>query len=107
MRVLLDNNVDRRFARLLVGHEVVRARQAGWADLYNGDLIAAAEIAGFAVLITADKNLRYQQNLKDRTISIITLNSILVDFPGIQPLAPQVLAALENLPQGSFVTITP
>ena len=106
MRVLLDNNVDRRFARLLVGHEAVHARQVGWADLQNGDLIAAAEFSGFDVLITADKNMRYQQNLKDRTISIITLNSILVDFPGIQPLVPQVLAALENLSPGSFITIT-
>ena len=107
MRVLLDNNVDRRFARLLVGHEAVHARQVGWADLYNGDLIAAGELAGFAVLITADKNMRNQQNLKDRTISIITLNSILVDLAGIKPLVPQVLAALENLPQGAFITITP
>ncbi len=107
MRVLLDNNIDRRFSRLLTGHDAVHARQVGWEDLHNGDLIAAAELEGFAVLITADKNLRYQQNLKGRTISIITLNSILVDFPGIQPLVPQVLAALENLPQGAFITITP
>jgi len=107
MRVLLDNNVDQRFARLLVGHNAVHGRQVGWADLYNGDLIAAAEAAGFAVLITADKNMRYQQNLKDRIISMITLNSILVDFHGIKPLVPQVLEALENLPRGAFITITP
>ncbi len=43
MRVLLDNNVDHRFGKLLTGHEAIHARQMGWADLYNGDLITAAE----------------------------------------------------------------
>lgn len=39
----------------------------------NGDLLAAAEEAGFELFLTADKNLRYQQNLYDRKISIIVL----------------------------------
>ncbi len=46
--------------------------------------------------------MRYQQSLKSRTISIVTLNSILVDLPGIEPLVPQVLAALENLKPGDI-----
>lgn len=107
MRVLLDNNVDQRFGTLLIGHEATHARQMGWADLFNGDLIAAAEKEGFAALVTADKSMRYQQSLRGRMISIITLDAILVDFPGIAPLAPNVLAELAILPQGSFITITP
>ncbi|AIE85681.1 DUF5615 family PIN-like protein [Fimbriimonas ginsengisoli] len=107
MRVLLDNNIDHRFGRLLTGHEVVHARHLGWAELYNGDRFGAAEKAGFVVLITGDKNMRYQQNLKGRTISIITLNALFADLRGISPLVPQVLAALADLPVGAFVTITP
>ena len=107
MRVLLDNNVDHRFARLLIGHDVVHARHMGWKDLFNGDLISAAESAGFAMTITADKGIRYQQNLRSRTISVITLDSIVVDLPAITPPLPQVLAVLEKLPQGRFLTISP
>ena len=59
MRVLLDNNVNHRFGALLREHEVVHARTMGWAELSNGTLIAAAEAAGFDVMVTADKNMRY------------------------------------------------
>ncbi|HLK16272.1 MAG TPA: DUF5615 family PIN-like protein [Fimbriimonadaceae bacterium] len=107
MRLLLDSNVDRRFGALLFGHEAVHARQMGWGELQNGELIAAAESAGFSALITADKSMRYQQSLKGRAISIITLNPILVDFEGITPLAPKVLAELNALTPGAFVTLTP
>jgi len=31
--------------------------------LENGDLLDAAEAAGFEVLLTTDKNIRYQQTL--------------------------------------------
>lgn len=104
-RVLLDNNLDHRFARLLPGHEVVHARLMGWKDFRNGDLITAAEREEFDALITGDKNLRYQQNLADRQISIITLNSRLITLLDIAPLAPRVLEALEVLSHGAFVVI--
>jgi hypothetical protein len=47
----------------------------GWDTLGNGTLIAAAEQAGFDVLITCDKNIRYQQNLKDRRIALVVLDT--------------------------------
>jgi predicted nuclease of predicted toxin-antitoxin system len=71
MRVLLDHNVNPRFARLISGHEVIHAQRMGWQELLNGDRIAKAESSGFDALITADKNLQYQQSLKDRRISIL------------------------------------
>ncbi|CAN5726981.1 hypothetical protein BH11ARM2_BH11ARM2_27730 [soil metagenome] len=100
MLLLFDNNADKRFARFLVGHEVRTAYEMRWADFKNGLLIKTAEKAGFAVIISADKNLAYQQNLKGRSISIIVFGSRFTDFIGIAPLAPQVIAALENLPSG-------
>jgi predicted nuclease of predicted toxin-antitoxin system len=107
MRVLLDNNVNRRFSALIVGHYVRHVQDLGWEDMQNGDLIAAAEKAGFDAMITADKRMQYQQSLKDRKISIVVLNSRRIVFEDIAPLAPQVLALLENLPEGSFVTVQP
>jgi hypothetical protein len=42
---------------------VTEARARGWDTLENGDLLDAAEAAGFEVLVTTDKNLSYRQNL--------------------------------------------
>jgi predicted nuclease of predicted toxin-antitoxin system len=107
MKVLLDQNVNARFASLLPDHDVVHAHKMGWERLSNGDLIAAAEESGFDAVITADKNLRYQQNLSGRRISILVLNSRFLTWPHISLLGPQVSTVLETLPQGAFVLITP
>ena len=45
----------------------------GWGELSNGALLSAAEAAGFAVMVTADRNIRHQQNLSARTIGILVL----------------------------------
>jgi len=107
MRVLLDNNVSRRFAQLLPEHDVTHVQQVGWEDLKNGVLLEAAERAGYAVLVTCDKQMRYQQNLKDRKLSIIVLNSRRIVIEEIAPLAPQVLEILGDLREGSFVHVDP
>jgi PIN like domain len=71
--ILLDNNAPRGLVRALAGHAVTEARERGWATLKNGDLLNAAEAAGFDVLVTADKNIRYQQNLGGRKIALVVL----------------------------------
>lgn len=108
MRVLLDNNVNHRFARLISGHEVVHARTMGWGELHNGDLIAAAEAKSFDVLVTADKQMQYQQNLAGRRLSVIVLNSRHIIWQDIAPLAPHVQSTLDGeIPQGAFIRIDP
>jgi predicted nuclease of predicted toxin-antitoxin system len=74
--ILLDNNVPRGLARALTGHVVMEARDRGWATVKNGVLLSAAEEAGFEVLVTADKNIRYQQNLEGRKIAIVVLTQL-------------------------------
>ena len=72
--ILLDNNAPKRLRTELLGHNVETAFERGWASLTNGDLIAAAEAAGFDVLITADKNLEYQQNMATRHLAVVVLD---------------------------------
>jgi len=63
MRVLFDNGTPRGVAAVLRGHTVEEARARGWDTLRNGELLDAAEAAGFDVFVTTDRNIPYQQNL--------------------------------------------
>jgi hypothetical protein len=74
MRILFDNGTPRGVASALVGHTVEEARSHGWDTLRNGELLDAAEAAGFDVFLTTDRNIRHQQNLTGRRIAIVVLS---------------------------------
>ena len=74
MLVLFDNGTPRTLARYLIDqHTVTEARARRWDELENGELLNVAEAAGFEVLVTTDRNLRYQQNLAGHKIAIVVL----------------------------------
>ena len=75
MRILFDHGTPAPLIPFLTGHNVTKAKDAGWDRLVNGELLKAAEEAGFEVLITTDKNMVTQQNLKGRAIAIIVLGN--------------------------------
>jgi hypothetical protein len=60
MRILFDQGTPVGIRDSLQGHTVKTAHEQGWSTLLNGELLAAAEGAGFDVLVTTDKNLVYQ-----------------------------------------------
>ena len=104
MKVIFDNSVPRPLRDHLPGHEIATAFAMGWATLENGDLLAAAE-ARFDVLITSDKNLRYQQNLTSLRLALIILPTNFL--PDVVKLAPKVRAALAGIQPGSWIEIEP
>ena len=55
------------------GHAVHTAQSRGWGTLSNGELLNAAEEAGFDLLLTTDRRIRYQQNLKVRRLALVVL----------------------------------
>lgn len=67
MRILFDHGTPAPLISFLTSHTVTKAQDRGWDTLSNGDLLDAAEEAGFELLLTADKNIRYQQNLTGAT----------------------------------------
>src|SRR4051794_3037099 len=75
MRILFDHGVPRPLADCLASHDVVTAQSLGWDTRRNGELIVAAEEAGFDVLLTTDKNMRYQQSLTNRRIAVVVLEN--------------------------------
>jgi predicted nuclease of predicted toxin-antitoxin system len=102
MRVLLDNCVNQRFGKLLANCEAIHVRQLGWADLSNGKLIAAAEEAGFDVLLTVDQNVRKQQNMSARKISLVTLDARSITIAGLVPFVSPVEEALSKIEKDSL-----
>jgi hypothetical protein len=101
MLILLDNGTPRTLARYLIDrHTVTEARARGWAQLDNGQLLDAAEAAGFEVLITTDKNLRYQQNLRSRKIAVVVLGK--ARWSLIKRHVGEVLAAVDEAVPGGF-----
>jgi hypothetical protein len=71
--ILFDNNIPRGLTRAFPGHTVTEARERGWDALQNGDLLRVAEGAGFQVIVTSDKRIKYQQNLEGRMIALVVL----------------------------------
>ena len=84
------------------GHDVVTAFEAGWSELSNGDLLARAE-EQFDVLVTTDKQLRYQQNLTGRRIGIVVLPH--ASWLKLEPHAARIAAAVLATQPGSYVEL--
>lgn len=102
-RILLDANLPLGLKLVLRGHEVATAFEMGWSLLTNGALIEAAERAGFNVMITADQNIAYQQNLTGRMLAIIELSTN--HWPTIRPDVARLVAAVEAIRPGDYVTV--
>ena len=100
MRVLFDNSTPRGLARGLRGHSVTEARERGWDRLENGDLLQAAEEAGFEVLVTPDQNIRYQQNLTARKIALVVLGK--GRWTLVKNHVAQIAAAVDAATPGSY-----
>ncbi len=102
-RVLFDHCVPKPLRIQLPGFEIRTCFEEGWEALRNGELLAAAESAGFQVFVTADRNLRYQQNLANRSIAIIELPrnrlSLLIS------LTPAITQALTSIAPGGYLEI--
>ena len=103
MLILFDHGTPRGIARSLVGHEDREAKAQGWDRLTNGELLAAAEAAGFDVLLTTDKNIRYQQNLAGRRIAVVVLGK--GRWRLIRPVLPQIVAAVVAAQPGTYTEI--
>jgi len=100
MRILFDNGTPRGLARFLTGHTVEEARARGWEELANGDLIEAAEQAGFEVMITTDKNIRYQQDLRTRRIALVVLEHS--QWPMVKLVVASIVEVVSAALPGSY-----
>lgn len=103
MHVLFDQGTPAPLRQFLLSHQVSTAYELGWSTLKNGELLQAAELAGFAVLVTTDTNLKYQQNLAARRISIVVLST--TSWPRIKANVEPVVLAVNSAVPGSFAEV--
>ncbi len=104
MRVLFDQGTPVPLRKHLSGHEVSTAFELGWATLNNGELLARAEAEGFEVLVTADQNLKYQQNLASRRIALVVLSS--TSWPRIQGVIPEIRSAISAAGANDYLEVS-
>ena len=100
MRILFDHGTPAPLIPFLTGHAVTKAKDMGWDELANGDLLKAAEQGGFEVLVTTDKNMVAQQNLKTRALSIVVLGNS--QWRIVQRHVRKIAAAVNAATAGSY-----
>ena len=103
MLILFDHGTPRSISRWLPGHTIVEAVARGWDTLANGELLTAAEEAGFDLLLSTDKNIQYQQNLKGRRIAIVILGNS--QRPAVHRYIDRVVVAMDAATPGSYTEV--
>lgn len=89
---------------MLVGHVVQTVVECGWEGISNGKLLALAA-ASFDVMVTADRNIKYQQNLKKLPIAVVVLITPDGLLPSFQQLVPELLVALSQLKPRTLIEL--
>lgn len=103
MRILFDQGTPVPISGYLTGHVVGISADLGWDRLRNGELLAVAEQSGYELLLTTDKNLRYQQNLTERTIAIVVIGHS--QWPALKPHVQRVVEAVNVAVPGSYAEV--
>lgn len=103
MRALFDQGTPAPLRHFLPLHDVATAFERGWARLQNGELLDAAQAAGFDVLVTTDSNLKYQQNLSARRIAIVVLST--TSWPRIRAAVVLVVQAVDSAVPGGYFQV--
>jgi hypothetical protein len=104
MRILFDQGTPVPLRQYLIEHSVTTAYEEGWSNLSNGDLLKSAEDKGYQIFVTTDRNLRYQQNLRDRQIAIVVLLS--TSWPKIRTQTEKVCDVINTIKLGDYAEIS-
>ena len=104
MRILIDECLPKKLKLELPDHFVQTVPEAGWASKQNGELLRLAENE-FDVLLTNDRNIEHQQNVKQFALAFIVLVAATNDINDLIPLVPAVKTALKDIQPGEIRSI--
>jgi len=103
MRILFDQGTPVTIRGALQGHSIRTANEEGWSSLSNGELLRAAEAAGFEVLLTTDTSLPHQQSLKGRKLAVVILTRN--RWKLIQLRMTEIVAAVNSARPGTYSVV--
>ncbi len=106
MRILLDECVPRPLKRELTDCNIQTVVEMGWSGKKNGELLQLMVQARFTVLLTTDRNLRYQQNLEKFGVAIVVLIAPSNRLADLLPLIPETRDRLRTISGGQVVEIS-
>jgi predicted nuclease of predicted toxin-antitoxin system len=105
VRVLLDENLPRGLKRYLSVYEVATVTETGWSGLADTELLRRAGDS-FDVIVTADQNLEFQQNLAALKVGIVVVVVPNTRLQTIRTVVPAILTALESSGPGTVIRVT-
>ena len=105
MRILLDECVPRPLKRELSDYEVRTVVEMGWSGKKNGELLQLMTQESFTILLTADRNLRYQQNLQEAGVAVVVLVAPSNRLPDLLPLLPKARNVLSAIAPGEVIEV--
>src|SRR5919106_1436808 len=106
MRVLLDENIDRRLKQVFDSDfEIVTVTEHGWSGMKNSELLRAAE-AEFDALVTMDKGIEYQQNLSRINLGIVLISVRSNRRQDVEPAMPEMNRVLRVIRPGEVIRVT-
>src|SRR5216683_1983226 len=100
MKILLDECLPLDFRHSFPTHDAHTAQWAGLKSKKNGELLRAAEVAGYDVLLTVDQGIPHQQPPAGRRLSIILVRSRTNQIEDLLPYVNTILQALETIQPG-------
>ena len=103
IRVLIDENVPRKLKWSLEA-DALTVPERGWGGIKNGPLLRLAA-SEFDVLLTMDRGIEYQQNLKEIDLCLIVLSAVSNDIDDLLPLVPSINIALPKAAPGLVIRI--
>ena len=105
MKILLDECLPLDFRHSIRNHDVHTAQWAGLKGKKNGELLRAAEIAGYDVLLTVDQGIPQQQPPTGRRLSILLVHSRTNQIEDLLPLVDAIVQALDTIQPAQTVAI--
>ena len=105
MRVLLDNCVRSDIKPYFAPLDILHTFDLGWEEFRNGDLLRQAN-ERFDLLVTVDKNMRFQSNLRGMRLRVAVLDVKGNDSTQLIAATQALLSRLESLPEGEFTVVT-
>jgi hypothetical protein len=102
MKLLLDECVPEDLKDFISGHEVASVAEMGWKGIKNGELMRLAADSGFHAFLTADKNIRHQQNISKYQIAVIVFDVFRNTLEALRQKLPEMYELLPTIERGKL-----